>query len=516
MRGSTSPKHRRRPGRRYRRWPRRVLVAVNVVVALGVIAAGSVYGYVRYTIASIRTLPAPSATRPQYHSPEAYHGLPPENILLIGNQSRAGTNNPAYGQGAQYSASLSDVIMILHLDPRTRQASILSIPRDLFVPMPAGSPVGSWGKINAALNDGIKGPDNLIKAIHQDFGIPINHFVEIDFNGFLKTIDALGGVRLDFPERLYDGTSDLGIYHTGCQLIRGALVRSRHLQYDPPGVSPAYPPAWPADPESDLSRIVRDHVFLKVLLTTAEHEGLSSPFRANAFISALIDQVTMDPGMKGQLIALAARFGHLAPGSLLETTIPVSVGGALNGYYYGGYGYGDVEFPTQPADDRAVNAWDPGVFAGAVKPSRVVVDDATGTGTAAVTAAALTRDGLPVTSTGTVPVQSSLSETLVRYHPGQVAQGVYVEQRLGGAVVLQSDASVRPGSVVVDVGSDVVVTGAGAVGSATTATTATSAAPTTAPSTVPAGAPAPAGTFSSPARDALTPWDPRPCPASGG
>jgi hypothetical protein len=56
------------------------------------------------------------------------------------------------------------------LDPKTNTASILSIPRDLFVPMPAGSPVGTYEKIDAALNDGKNGPDNLIQAITDDLG----------------------------------------------------------------------------------------------------------------------------------------------------------------------------------------------------------------------------------------------------------------------------------------------------------------------------------------------------------
>lgn len=526
MAGTTSaPKHRRQRLQPYRRWPRRVLVGVNVAVALCVVAAGSVYGYVRYTIASIHTQPVAGLSPPEARSPEAANGLPPENILLIGNQSRIGTNNPAYGSAAAEGAALSDVTMILHLDPRTRRATILSIPRDLFVPMPAGSLVGQWAKINAALNDGTAGPENLIKAIHEDFGIPINHYVEVDFSGFLRTVNALGGIRLDFPMRLYDPVSDLGIYHTGCQLIRGpqalALVRSRHLQYDPPGVSPAYPPAWPADPESDLSRIVRTHIFLRVLLSTAQRKGLSNPFTAASFVNALIDQVTIDPGLSAQLLPLVRAFRHLAPGSLQATTLPVTAGGALNGYYYGGYNYGDVLFPTQPADMRAIEQWDPHAFSGLVAPSRVIVEDAAGTGTAALTAAALTRDGLPVASTGVLPPQSTLSETLVRFHPGQELMGLDVERRLSGAVIMQAAAGVRAGTVEVVLGNVVGVTGGAAGGSASgitgggaggSATTALATSPPkTARPTAAATVPLPSGTVATVARDALAPWDPRPC-----
>lgn len=525
------PKHRRRRGAPYRRWPRRLLIVVNVVVAVFVATAGSVYGYYRYTLASIHTQPAHSLTaNGDGGSSPKYDGLPPENILLIGNQSRIGTTNPAYG-GSSENASLADVMMILHLDPRTRQASLLSIPRDLFAPMPAGSPVGDWSKLNGALNDGNQGPNNLIAAIQQDFGIPINHFVEIDFSGFLKTVNALGGIRMYFPERLYDGTSDLGIYHTGCQLIRGpqalALVRSRHLQYDPPGVSPSYPPAWPSDPESDLSRIVRDHVFLKVLITTAERKGLSDPFTAANFINALIDQVTIDPALKAQLLTLVKVYGHLAPSSLKETTIPVDAGGALNGYVYGGYDYGDVLFPRDPADMAAIEKWDPGVYADAVAPKRVVVADATGTGSAGTIADGLRRAGVSVAGTSTAPVQASFSETLVQYHPGQVAMALDVEKHLAGAVMLRSSGGVRSGTVEIVLGGLVSVTGAHASGSSPSSTGSTSTtapasgasgsgasgtSPTTkAPTTTTTTVPAPSGTTGTPSADKLAPWDPRPC-----
>ena len=170
--------------------------------------------------------------------------------------------------------------MILHLDPAKDTASILSIPRDLFLPMPANSPVGPYQKIDAALNDGTNGPDNLIQAITDDLGIPINHYIELEFDGFQNTVNALGGIKVDFPEPVYDALSGStsrppdACTSTAPQAL--ALVRSRHLQYDPPGdTSPQAD--WPYDPESDLSRIVRDHTFLRILATTAESRDLPTP-----------------------------------------------------------------------------------------------------------------------------------------------------------------------------------------------------------------------------------------------
>ena len=138
----------------HRRWPRRVLVAANVPVAACLLSAGAVYGYVRYRIDSIRTVAAPHLTKTGPGARDSVGGLEPENILLIGNETRSGLTNPGeiaqLGSPQTYSGSLSDVIMILHLDPAKNTASILSIPRDLFLPMPPGNPVGPYQKIDAA------------------------------------------------------------------------------------------------------------------------------------------------------------------------------------------------------------------------------------------------------------------------------------------------------------------------------------------------------------------------------
>ncbi|MHB8505294.1 MAG: LCP family protein [Acidimicrobiales bacterium] len=503
------------------KWPRRVLVGVNIVVAVLVLGAGAVYGYARYELGRVRTGSGLGLARGEGHADrsQAYAGLPAENILLIGNETRAGQTAVNFGNPALLSGTLADVIMILHLDPRTRTASILSIPRDLLAPMPAGSPVGSPQKIDAALNDGKLGPNNLVAAIHQDFGITINHYVEVDFDGFLQTVNALGGIRLNFPERLYDAYSGLNINHTGCQLIHGqqalALVRSRHLQYDPPGVSPYDTYAWPYDPESDLARIVRDHIFIRVLAKTAERQGIGNPFKASAFVSAALNQLTIDPGLKAQLVTLIERYHSVNPGSAPARTFPVTfVNGAGNaGYVFAGANKGDVEFPDEPADLATIRAWDPGSLPVPVRPTAVTVTNISGVAAVATTTAAgLAADGFHVTSqvVGTVP--ASQSETVVQYRPGQLAEGFDVLEHLSGAVVLQSTAGVPAGTVDVQAGSTLAVipahrttptstvppTSVGASGSSATTT------PTT---TVPT----PGGQAPSASKDQLTPYDPRPC-----
>jgi LCP family protein required for cell wall assembly len=495
-----------------------VLIAVNLVIASSLVAAGSAYGYIRWRLDSIATVAAPHLTTVSGNSSEqrtqSADGLSPENILLIGNETRAG--QVGFGDPTYYSGSLSDIIMIVHLDPATGKASLLSIPRDLFVPMPAGSPVGPYQKIDAALNDGVNGPDNLIAAITQDFGIPINHYIELKFDGAQAMVDALGGIKVDFPEQLYDATSRLRITATGCQLLNGVtalqLIRSRHVQYDAPG-SPANPADWPADPQSDLSRIARDQLVMRILVKTAESEGFTNPLKLNSFLGALLSQVIIDPGLKSQLTKLATRFRHLNPSTAPELTLPVTLVGGPNGYSYYGAAIGDVDFAVQPADNATIAAWDSGSLPTPTAPTAVHVENLAGTYNLATdTAAGLAADGLPATATVDASVPASVTETLVNYPPGGLAGALDVEAHLQGAVVLRLDPKVPAGTVTVEAGSVLTVAppAASATPSQTVGTQPTTSSPS-ATTTPPQTVPTPGGQTPSPSTAYMADWEPRAC-----
>jgi LCP family protein required for cell wall assembly len=475
---------------------------------MALLSAVTAYGYVHYRLGSIRSVAA------AHLSPQERTG---ENILLIGNQSRAGLGTSIYGSPTLLSGSLSDVIMILHLNPLKQSASILSIPRDLFVPQPAGSPVGPYQKVDAALNDGSKGPDNLIQTLTDDLGIPINHFVELNFDGFQRTVDAVGGINVDFPEPVYDAYSNLDVSTTGCRHLNGvqalALVRARHLQYDPPGVSPSNHGAWPYDPESDLSRVVRDHTFLRILVATAKSEGLSNPLKANAFLGSIIDQITVDPGLKGQLLTLAGLYRHLSPEAIPQTTLPVTQVGGASGYTYNGAAMGDVDFPVQPLDNQIIAAWDGRAQPAPVPPAGVEVTNISGSGHLATsTADALAADHVNIAGVTTGSVPAAETETLVNYRPGQVGEALSVVRNLAGAVMMRSDGSLPSGMVDVDVGSLVAVAGPnGAPPPPSTAAT-TPATPSSSPSAAATSTvPTPGGQAPSSSTDQVAPYDPRPC-----
>jgi len=121
----------------------------------------------------------------------------------------------------------SDIDMILHLDPSTGTVSLLSIPRDLFVP---NARIEGANKIDAAL---YQGPSQLVAAIEEDFAIPINHYVELNFDTFASVVNALGGVYMDFPIPIFDHIVNIARLLLARWVKALELVRAGTLQIQP-------------------------------------------------------------------------------------------------------------------------------------------------------------------------------------------------------------------------------------------------------------------------------------------
>ena len=124
-----------------------------------------------------------------------------ENILLVGSTSRCAlaVQNKAYGLCSQGVTGVnSDVVMIVHLNFTTKRITLLSIPRDVFVP---NARTTGANKIDAAL---YQGPSQLVSAIENDFGIPINHYIELNFDTFASVVTVLGGINMYFPMEVFD------------------------------------------------------------------------------------------------------------------------------------------------------------------------------------------------------------------------------------------------------------------------------------------------------------------------
>jgi LCP family protein required for cell wall assembly len=333
-------KRRRSTGQRVVRWA--ILVVVLVLVA-----AGSVYGYLWYRLGQIKSVRCSTCAA---QAPGA-----PYNVLIVGSDSRAGDSpaaSKAFGSASLVGGQRSDTIKILHVNPATGTAEVLSIPRDTYVElsgMPSGTGLATDNKINTAFNSG---PDPLIQTIENTFGIPINHFVITSFNGVIDLVSAVGGITLDFPYPVRDNddgnnNSGLEITHAGCQTLNGnmalALARSRYYEYE---VRPGY---WEYDGSGDLGRIQRQNVIIEAVIDKARSSSYN-PIKVNNFLDSIVHDITKDNAMStSTLISLAQRF-HAFSGSALKTlTLPTL--GASSGVA------GSIEVVQEPAANEMISSF---------------------------------------------------------------------------------------------------------------------------------------------------------------
>ena len=255
-----------------RRWPRRLLVSANVVVLVLLLLGASGFGYVEWRFGQVHRIHVdglePPGQGPQ--SPPAPAG-PPLTVLLVGSDTRdlGQGDKAAYGSNEQVTGQRSDTIVLVRVVPATSSIAILSVPRDLLVPVPG---MGTT-RINAAFSSG---PDLLVKTIEQGLGIAVNHFAVVNFATFTQIASAIGGIYVYFPTPARDLYSGLSVPHAGCVLLKGSqalgFVRSREYQYYLDG-------SWQYQlvPESDLARIQRQQAFIKLALKKAEDVAPTNP-----------------------------------------------------------------------------------------------------------------------------------------------------------------------------------------------------------------------------------------------
>lgn len=247
--------HRRR-GRRT--WGQRGVLAINTAVVLACFAAAFGVRFANAKANSIRRVvieprptvvtvpPTVSVGVPGSGAPTgataapALPVAPPVNFLVVGSDSRACIDPNAEDAGQFLdkgdTGNQSDTIMVLRVDPGTNAAAILSFPRDLFVKL-AGT--NRSAKINAAFAGG--NPSRLIQTIEQNFAVPIDHYVQIDFCAFKNIVDAVGGIKIAFEYPARDTNSGLWVPDAGCVALDGTnalrYARSRYFEWSTNGAA---------------------------------------------------------------------------------------------------------------------------------------------------------------------------------------------------------------------------------------------------------------------------------------
>jgi LCP family protein required for cell wall assembly len=228
------------------------------------------------------------------------------------------------------------VVKVFHVDPQAGTISVLSIPRDTIVSLLRNQGLfGNYNRINVNYQSG---PTLLVQTIEANFGIPINHVIQVSFGGLDNAVNALGGVYMSFPYPALDRLSSLDIHRTGCQLLNGfqalAVARSRHFYYLQNG-------QWLYDGTSDFGRIDRQNQFLRALIDRAKSEATNLPAIAS-FLSAIPQGVEIDDTFGyNELLGLALKFHSFNPSTMAAYTLPTL---GVNGT-----SLGDVLFVDQPA-----------------------------------------------------------------------------------------------------------------------------------------------------------------------
>ena len=283
-----------RGGRRWLR-PRGIMAVIAVLLVLVLVGVVGMYFFLNSKL-NRRNVLVSYAGRPA-----ATAGT---NWLIAGSDSRQGLSAAAerrLATGFDISGHRSDTIMLLHVPSNGGSPVLISIPRDSYVPIPGYG----TNKINAAYAFG--GPRLLAQTLQNVTGLRIDHYMGIGFGGFVKVVNAVGGVRMCIKVPLHDPAAGLHI-NKGCQTLDGAqalgYVRSRHLYAN-----------------QDLQRIQDQRLFMKALLAKLTSVGtIANPFAAIPAAIHGTDTLTVDQGTSlYQLVSVAFALRHPE-----TTTVPIA------------------------------------------------------------------------------------------------------------------------------------------------------------------------------------------------
>lgn len=424
-----------------RRWPRRILIGLNFVVAFVLVSVAVVYFYVQWTFGGFDKLDLGLGDNGNDQ---------PMNVLLVGSDSRegnVGADDKSFGSASKVGGQRSDTMMILRIEPETKKAMILSIPRDLYVDI-AGT--GGKDRINAAFNAG--GAERLIETIEQNFDVPIHHYVQVDFQGFRGVVDTVGGVTVNFPYRARDYDRSIGRTHTGlnveagCQELNGemslAYVRSRYYQEYKNG-------RWVADPSGDFGRITRQQTFIRLMISSAINKGARNPATLTRLIGKAHDHVQIDDTLdERDMIDIAKEFKDLDPAKVEMFTV--------SGQSARENGASVVRFDAAAAEPvlarfrEVTTSETPAVAADTIRVQILNGSGINGQGRDAK--AGLLEHKVQVQGEPGNTEAPSYGTTVLRYAPGQSGKAKSIQALVEGRSTVQEDSTLRGVDVVLITG----------------------------------------------------------------
>jgi LCP family protein required for cell wall assembly len=272
------------------------LIVCGTLSALVLVVAGGAWGLTGYVNDTIKRVDAGTTNA---------GSTGPLNILVAGVDQRAGLTHHQevvlhVGNDVSFN---SDTLMLMHISADRSRVTMVSLPRDSWVDIPGHG----MSKINAAYGDG--GAKLMVQTVEQATGLTINDYAEVNFLGFVKVIDALGGVDICLPQAVDDSYSGLnlsaGVHHVD-GITALAYARDRH-----------------SFATSDLARMQDQQKLLSSALTEAIHSGLlANPVRLSSFISAAVSALTVDQGLN--VSALADQMRGITSQDVRFMTVPLA------------------------------------------------------------------------------------------------------------------------------------------------------------------------------------------------
>jgi LCP family protein required for cell wall assembly len=281
---------------RHARFQRALALVTSALSALVLLTAGSGWLLAGYVSSHLGRVNADTAGAPDSG---------PLNILLAGVDIRAGLTGHQQRilHVGHVNGHNSDTLMLVHITADHRTIEVISLPRDSWVRIPGHG----MNKINAAI--GLGGPPLMVKTVESMTGLTINDFVEVNFLGFVKIIDSLGGVDICLPFAVDDPYSGLhlpaGRHHVdGITALQ--FARDRH-----------------SFALSDLTRIADQQQLISSVIAEATGSGtLTDPVRFARFLSAATSAIRVDRQLN--VTALAGQLRFVRPGAVSFTTVPLA------------------------------------------------------------------------------------------------------------------------------------------------------------------------------------------------
>ncbi|MFD5876360.1 LCP family protein [Streptomyces sp. NPDC060322] len=247
--------------------------------------------------------------------PQGGHGM---NFLLVGTDGRdkiTAAERKKYKLGGA-PCHCTDTLMLVHVSADKQRASVVSLPRDSYAELPAHTD-GTTGKehsphpvkLNAAYAEG--GPHLTVRTVEQMTGVKIDHYLEVDFTSFMKTVDTLGGVEICTAKPLKDSYTGLDLSAGTHELDGGQAlqyVRSRHL-----------------DGAADLGRMQRQQKFMAALIKRTTSSGvLMNPVKFQRVAASMLASVRADKGFgTEQMLELGKAMRGFTPASSEFASVPL-------------------------------------------------------------------------------------------------------------------------------------------------------------------------------------------------